>query len=281
MGTHGRHTYVGLYFCSKGIRHTYQVIIQYHKEHTPIYLLLPLPKPSIYHKRSKRKTAEELGLQLILTLILLTTTQELTQDVAARDKVIHLLRRRATLLDDLRKTSKLLLSILLVLAELLCNLHIVLRVFVLQILDGLLDLPNKALEVARGNILANNIVKVSNGTSLLVKTTANSTVSAGLFVQEVKEGLLRAGALVGFGFLGALGEELDSGVSGDALFSGEGLRVFGFSVDLGDDDVGLGGEVVSEGFPGRSEALAVCGKVSNVNRENEAWGETYVHTTAP
>lgn len=40
----------------------------------------------------------------------------------------------------------------------------------------------------------------------------------------------------------------------------EGLGVLSFGVDLGDDNVGLEGEVVGEGFPGRSEGLAVFWK---------------------
>lgn len=189
---------------------------------------------------------------------MLTTTQELAQNVTARDKVINLLRRRTTLLDNLAQTSKLLLSISLVLAKLLRNLNIVLRVFVLQTLHALLNFPNKALEVARGNILSNKRVDLGNSTSLLIKTAADSTVSTGLLVQEVNEGLLGASTLVRLGLLGALGEELDGGVAGDALFSGKGLGVLGFGVDLGNDDVGLEDEVVGEGFPGRGKALAVC-----------------------
>jgi len=189
---------------------------------------------------------------------MLTTTQELAQNVTARDKVINLLRRRTTLLDNLAQTSKLLLSISLVLAKLLRNLNIVLRVLVLQTLHALLNFPNKALEVARGNILSNKRVDLGNSTSLLIKTAADSTVSTGLLVQEVNEGLLGASTLVRLGLLGALGEELDGGVAGDALFSGKGLGVLGFGVDLGNDDVGLEDEVVGEGFPGRGKALAVC-----------------------
>lgn len=189
---------------------------------------------------------------------MLTTTQELAQNVTARDKVINLLRRRTTLLDNLAQTSKLLLSISLVLAKLLRNLNIVLRVLVLQTLHALLNFHNKALEVARGNILSNKRVDLGNSTSLLIKTAADSTVSTGLLVQEVNEGLLGASTLVRLGLLGALGEELDGGVAGDALFSGKGLGVLGFGVDLGNDDVGLEDEVVGEGFPGRGKALAVC-----------------------
>ena len=37
----------------------------------------------------------------------------------------------------------------------------------------------------------------------------------------------------------------------------EGLGVLGFGVNLGDQDAGLGDEVVGEGFPDGSESLAV------------------------
>jgi hypothetical protein len=43
----------------------------------------------------------------------------------------------------------------------------------------------------------------------------------------------------------------------DTEFFGEGFGVFGFAVDLGDDDVFVTGKVVGEVFPCRSELLAV------------------------
>lgn len=196
-------------------------------------------------------------LQLISLLILLTTTQELTQDVTPRDKIIQLLRRRATLLDDLGQPRKLLTGILLVLANLLGNLDIVLRGLVLRTLDALLDITNQVREVTCRNVLANERVQVGDCAGLLVQTTSNGTVGAGLGVQEVNEGLLRACALVGFGVVGALGKELDGGEAGDALFAGESLCVLSFSVDLRDHDAGFEDVVVGEGFPGRSKALAV------------------------
>lgn len=82
-------------------------------------------------------------------------------------------------------------------------------------------------------------------------------MGASFGVDECNEGRLRAGALVVLGFLGALGEELDSGVTGDTLLSGEGLCVLGFGINLGDDNIGFKDKGVGNRFPGRSEALAI------------------------
>lgn len=195
--------------------------------------------------------------QLILTTPRLLATQELAQDVAPRNKVIHLLRSRTTLLDDLAETLKLLAGVLLVLAQLLRYLDIVQRVLVLQALDGLLDLIDQVTEAARRDVLADKFLQAGDGTSLRVELAINKTVGTSLRVHECNEGLLRARALVVLGFLGALGEKLDGGVAGDTLLSGKRFCVLGFGINLGDDNVGLEDKVISDRFPGRSEALAV------------------------
>lgn len=83
-------------------------------------------------------------------------------------------------------------------------------------------------------------------------------MSAGLFVEELDECLFATGSLVRDGLLGTLGEVLDGGVRLDALVLSRSLGVGGFGVDLGDEDGGLGGEVVSKSLPDRGKALAVC-----------------------
>jgi hypothetical protein len=83
-------------------------------------------------------------------------------------------------------------------------------------------------------------------------------VGAGVGVQEVDEVLLGAGAFVWVGLDAALLEVLDGGVGLDALFLCERFGVLGFGVDLCDQDVGLGSEVVGKSLPDGRERLAVC-----------------------
>ena len=78
-----------------------------------------------------------------------------------------------------------------------------------------------------------------------------------LLVDELDKGLLRSCTGVRLGLGGALGEELDCRETGNTLFLGEGAGVLSLGVDLGDNNAGLKGEVLGEGFPGRSEGLAV------------------------
>lgn len=202
-------------------------------------------------------TQNEKGLKLILTTLSLLTTQELAQDVAARDNVIQLLRSRATLLNNLAQTFKLLVRISLVLADLLGHLDVVLGVLVLHTLNSLLDFCDKVSEATRGNVLADDVIELRNCAGLGVQTTANGTVGANLGVQESDEGGFGASALVGFGFVRSLGKEFDGRESADALFFGQSLCVLGLSVHLGDNNVRLAEVVVGKGFPSRSKALAV------------------------
>jgi hypothetical protein len=83
-------------------------------------------------------------------------------------------------------------------------------------------------------------------------------MGAGVRVQEVDEVLLGAGAFVRVGLDAALLEVLDGGVGLDALFLCERFGVLGFGVDLCDQDVGLGSEVVGKSLPDGRERLAVC-----------------------
>lgn len=192
-----------------------------------------------------------------LKLIVLYTTNKATEDIAAGDNIIQLLRSRTTLGQDFLKTSDLLGSVGLVLAQLLSSLDIVLSILILKALGGLLNLNSQLIQLLCRDVLGNNLIEHSDSTGGAVKTTSSSTVSAGLLVDELDKGLLRASTGVGLGLGGALGEELDGGVSGDTLLLGQGTGVFRFSIDLGDNDVGFEGVVIGEGFPGGNEALAV------------------------
>ena len=192
-----------------------------------------------------------------LKLIVLNITDKAAEDVATGDNVIQLLRGRATLGQDLLETSDLLGGVALVLAELFGSLNIVLSVLVLKTLSSLLDLNSKLVKLLSRNVLRHNLVQRGDGTGDGVEATTGGTVSAGLLVDELDEGLLGASAGVVLGLGGALGEELDGRVSGDALFLGQGTGVLGFGIDLGDNDVGLAGVVIGEGLPGGGEALAV------------------------
>ena len=103
------------------------------------------------------------------------------------------------------------------------------------------------------------MVQDVDGAALGVEAAAGEAVGAGLLVEEVDELLLGPAAGVGLALGRALGEELDGRVGSDALLAGSRLAVLGLRINLGDDDVGLGDEVLRESFPGRSQGLAVYG----------------------
>lgn len=120
--------------------------------------------------------------------------------------------------------------------ELVEDLDIVLCVGVLERLGGGLDFLLHAREALSARVLGNEAVEGSNSTSSGVEATADCTVSAGLFVDVLDEGVLGATPFIGDGLLGALGEELDGGVASDALLLSSGLCVFGFGIYFGDED---------------------------------------------
>ena len=70
-----------------------------------------------------------------------------------------------------------------------------------------------------------------------------------LLVDELDEVDLSAPTSVGLGFFGALGEELDGWVGGNALVLGCGLCVLRFGVNLCDDDIRLVDKVESNLLP--------------------------------
>jgi hypothetical protein len=192
-------------------------------------------------------------LQLILALLgLLLPTQELAQNVAARNQVIYLLRGQPTLGKDLLQTSEFLLHVpTITAAQLVDNLDVVLRIPVLDALGRLHDLLRQLAEALVRHVFRDNRVQGRDGAGLVIGKAAGLAVGAGLVVQEGDEVGLGAAALVGDGFLGALGEEFDRRVSGDTLLLGNSLGVLSFGVNLGDDDVWVAGEVVGKIFPNR------------------------------
>lgn len=197
------------------------------------------------------------NIQKHLKLIMLHIANKATEDVATGDNIIQLLRGRATLGQNLLETSHLLDSVFSILAQLVGGLDIVLGVLVFKALGGLLDLDGELVELLSGDVLGNNLVQNGDGTGSGIETTTGSTVGTGLLVNELDKGIFGASTGVVLGLGGALGEELDGRVSGDALLLGQGTGILGFGIDLGDNDVGFADVVIGEGFPSRSEALAV------------------------
>jgi hypothetical protein len=153
------------------------------------------------------------------------------------------------------QTLELLLSIAFVGAALLEDLDVVLSVLVVEGSSRFLCL----LQAVSVGILelGGDGVESFDGAAGDVETAADGAVRAGVSVDELDEVLLGAGTLVRERLGGALLEVLDGGVGLDALLFGDGLAVGRFGVDLRDQDAGLSCEVVGEGFPGRSQALAV------------------------
>jgi hypothetical protein len=210
-----------------------------------------------------------------LQLALLLGAQELAQDVASADQVVELGGREVSLADEALQPLELFLGVARVCAGLLEDLDVVLSVLILECLSELGRLVDTvgicALE------LFDNGVEGLDGAAGNVKTTTNSTVGAGVGVQEVDEVLLGAGAIVWGGLGAALLEVLDGGVGLNALLGCKGFGVLGFGVDLSDQDIGLVDEGVGKRLPDGGESLAVyilsaMGWVENVEI-------TYVRTT--
>ena len=149
---------------------------------------------------------------------------------------------------------------LLVLLYLLENLDVVLSVFALQAPSNLLSL----LVHSRQRALTTFYESSDDGVECLnragggIQSATDSPMSARLLVQELDEGSLATSALVWERCVRTLGEELDGRVRLDTLFLGSGFGVRGLGVDFGDGDVRFEAECLSEGFPGRSQSLAVC-----------------------
>jgi hypothetical protein len=192
----------------------------------------------------------------------LLSAEELPQDVAAADQVVELLGGEVALADQTLQTLELLLGVALVGASLLEDLDVVLSVLVLEVSGDLLGLLD-TITVGRLE-LGNNSLEGLDGATSGVETATNSAVGARVLVEVLDEGVLRAATLVQDRLGGALLEELDGRVRGNALLGGKGLCVLSLGINLGDQDVGLVDEVVGEGLPDGGEGLAVCESVSNL-----------------
>jgi hypothetical protein len=188
---------------------------------------------------------------------MLLRAQKLPQNIAPANQIIQLLLRQTPLPNQPLQPLQLLLRVTRILPRLLKHLRVVLRILILQRARQLLRLL-RAIAI-RARKLLHDAVERLDGAACGIETAAGRAVRAGVGVEEVDKVLLCAAAVVGERFGAALGEVLDCGVRGDALGCGEGLCIFGFGVDFGDEDGGLGGEVVGEGLPDGGEGLAVWG----------------------
>ncbi len=214
------------------------------------------------------------GSVLLQFALVVIGTQELPQNVTPADQIIKLLRSQVSLADKALQTLGLLLSVVLVGANLLEDLEIVLGVLILQCSSEGSSLFDT---VSIGGLeLGHNSIESLDGAASGIETTADSTVGAGMLVEELNESIFRASALVWAGLGRALLEELDGGVRGDALLLCKGLGVLGFGIDLSNQDVGLVDEGVGESFPGGGKRLAVWVALAIVLQE---WQGR--HTSAP
>lgn len=195
--------------------------------------------------------------RLQLLLDLLDLGRELAEDVAALDQIIKLLRCQTTLAKQTLESVGLLLHVSRVGSQLLKHLDVVLCVLVGKTLGGGNSLCGDGGQKLTAGVLGDDAVKSGDGAGGCVEASTNSAVSAGLLVDVGNQGLLGAAALISDGFGRSLGEELDGGVGLDSLVLSSGLCVWCFGVNFGDQDGGLGFEVVSELLPDWGKRLAV------------------------
>lgn len=176
-----------------------------------------------------------------LKLTLLVRALEHIQDVAPPNQVVNLLSRKTTLLEQALQPGELLLDIARVLLALLSDLAVVLSVLLLGAANGLrkllLGLGPASLQSTHDGVQRGNCAGES------VKTASSDAEGAGLFVQERDKVGLATARVVRDCFGGASRVVLDSRVGLDTGFLRGGFGVGSFAVDLGDEDVGLGGEV--------------------------------------
>jgi hypothetical protein len=144
---------------------------------------------------------------VFLQLALVISTQELLENVAPADQVVELLRGKVALADQALQTLGLLLSVLLVGANLREGLDVVLGVLVLQGGGKGCGLLNT---IAVGVLeLLDNSVEGLDGATSGIKTTTDGAVGAGVLVEVLDERILGTGTLVRGGLERALLEELD------------------------------------------------------------------------
>ena len=144
---------------------------------------------------------------VFLQLALVISTQKLLENVAPADQVVELLRGKVALADQALQALGLLLSVLLVGANLREGLDVVLGVLVLQGGGKSCGLLNT---IAVGVLeLLNNSVESLDGATSGIKTTTDGAVGAGVLVEVLDERILGTGTLVRGGLERALLEELD------------------------------------------------------------------------
>jgi hypothetical protein len=142
-----------------------------------------------------------------LQLALVISTEELLENVAPADQVVELLRGKVALADQALQTLGLLLSVLLVGANLREGLDVVLGVLVLQGGGKGCGLLNT---IAVGVLeLLDNSVEGLDGATSGIKTTTDGAVGAGVLVEVLDERILGTGTLIRGGLERALLEELD------------------------------------------------------------------------
>jgi len=156
--------------------------------------------------------------KLILRIIL---HQELREDITPPLQIINLLRRKPTLLQQPSQPRLLLHRILRVPRDLRHSPKVITLHIIADVLGRLRELSSRLLHIThavRRDVLRQDSVQGLDRAGLSIQSAADHAVHAGLLVDEVDEGVFCSGAGVGRGLGAALGEELDGGEAGDALF---------------------------------------------------------------
>lgn len=209
------------------------------------------------------KNALHKSLQFILDLLSLLSSLfgKLTQDIGLALDLISLGGSETTLLQNVFESSKLLGDIAVALVQLVEYTHVVLSVLVLRTLlkslSLLLNLGSNISQIGTASELRNDSIERLDSTSNGIKISTGKTVSSSLFVDERDDVLLASAALEWDRFLAASGKPLDGGVRGNALIIGGSLAVASLSVNLGNYNVLIVGEIMRNSLPGGSKALAV------------------------
>ena len=176
-----------------------------------------------------------------LKLALLSRALEHIQNVAPPNQIINLLSRKTALLEQALHPGEFLLNVARVLRALLSDLAVVLGVLLLgatnSLRELLLRLGTAGLQSTHDGVERGDCAGES------VETATSDAEGTGLLVQEGDEVGLAAARVVRDRLGGASRVVLDGRVRLDTGFLCGGFGVGSFAVDLGDEDVGLGGEV--------------------------------------
>lgn len=219
-------------------------------------LMIRMLFPHSFPNEKPCQTSPHLTYITPLKLALLSRALEHIQNVAPPNQIINLLSRKTALLKQALQPREFLLNIPRVRLALLSDLAVVLSILVLGSTNSLLEL---LLRLGAASLQrSHDVVERRDSAGQSVETAAGDAEGAGLVVQEGDEVGFAAAGGVGDCFGGAGGVVLDGWVGLDAGFLRGGFGVGGFAVDFGDEDVGLGGEVVGYLLPDGGEGLAVC-----------------------